>query len=320
MSSDLVFINTNNPEDSKSSAQRRAVRSQAAKDHSQSSSSRDDAPKRRRHRKLLTVELEVAIDESETSKSDSSPQNTGFSIADDASSSLVDEVPQQSQADEAGATVDYSAILPLGNMPGADWTHPFVPYPQEKFVPGVLSHYLSELAVDTPELDHPGAKGALRSIWFPMVVSSQAALNVVILTAAFHYVSINKHQCIPEVLYKLKEEAITSINRGLRDPEVATSDQLIGAVAKMAAYEAGFAGDERQYHIHMRGLSKMVELRGGLESLGSDGLLARMLLWIDLNAAFLLKTHLYFPHTNALPGHTVPEPREPNPAHFLGAS
>lgn len=173
------------------------------------------------------------------------------------------------------------------------------------------------MAVDIPELDHPGAKGALRSIWFPAVLNQQATLNVVILTAAFHYASINTSQCKPEVLYKLKQDAITSIKRGLQDPELMASDQLIGAVAKMAAYEAGFAGDEAQYHIHMKGLMKMVELRGGLESLGLNGLLARMLLWIDLNAAFLLKTPLYFAHTNALPGHTV---SEPNPGQFLGAS
>lgn len=172
---------------------------------------------------------------------------------------------------------------------------------------------LSKMAVDIPELDHPGAKGSLRSLWFPMVISEQATLNVVILTAAFHYLSINGQQCKPEVLYKMKQDAITAINQGLRDSALATSDQLIGAVAKMAAYEAGFAGDEAQYHMHMKGLVKMVELRGGLGSLGLNGLLARMLLWIDLNAAFLLQTQLYFPHTNALPGHT------PSPGHFLGA-
>ncbi|KAL8777079.1 MAG: hypothetical protein Q9213_008018 [Squamulea squamosa] len=320
MSSDLVFINTNNPKDSKSSAQRKAVRSQAARDHSQPSSSKDDGPKRRRHRKLLTVELEVALDESESSKSDSPPGNTGFNPGDDYSDLLVDEVPRQPHEHEAGPVVDYSAIPPLGNVPGAGWGHPFLPYPDEKFMPGMLSHYLSGLAVDIPELDHPGAKGSLRSIWFPMVLQEQATLNVVVLTAAFHYLSINGYQCRPEVLYKLKQDAITSINQGLRNPELATSDQLIGAVAKMAAYEAGFAGDEAQYHVHMKGLTKMVELRGGLESLGLNGLLARMLLWIDLNAAFLLKTHLYFPHTNTLPGHTVPESTEPNPGHFLGAS
>ncbi|KAL8805964.1 MAG: hypothetical protein Q9182_001621 [Xanthomendoza sp. 2 TL-2023] len=292
MTPDLVFINTNRPEDAKSTAQRRAVRSQAAKDHSQSSSSNNDGPKRRRHRKLLAVELEVVVDESESSN-DSPPRNIEPTILDDDISSLIGDHPRE---DDTAMDIDYSAVLPQRNMPEAD---------------------LSEMAVDIPELDHPGAKGALRSIWFPAVIAEQATLNVVILTAAFHYLSINNLQCAPEVLYKLKQDAITSINRGLQDPQRAISDQLIGAVAKMAAYEAGFAGDEAQYHIHMKGLLKMVELRGGLQSLGMNGLLARMLLWIDLNAAFVLQTQLYFSHTNALPGHTVPEP---NPGHFLGAS
>ncbi|KAL8728625.1 MAG: hypothetical protein Q9166_005278 [cf. Caloplaca sp. 2 TL-2023] len=316
MSSDLVFINTNSPEDSKSNAKRKAVRSQAARDHSQPSTSSGDAPKRRRH-KLVSIQLEVAIDESETSKNDSSPPGAGSTTLDDEDLSTSKIAQQQTQHYQSSANVDYSAMLPMSNMPGAGWAHPFVPYPEQKFVPGVLSHYLTEMAVDIPELDHPGAKGALRRIWFPMVVAEQATLNVVILTAAFHYLSVNQFQCSPEVLYKLKQDAISSINRGLQDPHLATSDQLIGAVAKMAAYEAGFAGDEAQYHMHMRGLVRMVELRGGLESLGLDGLLARMIRWIDLNSAFLLKTHLYFPHAKALPGHITPEP---NPGHFLGVS
>ncbi|KAL8814373.1 MAG: hypothetical protein Q9223_006397 [Gallowayella weberi] len=311
MTPDLVFINTNRPEDAKSTAQRRAVRSQAAKDHSQPSSSNNNGPKRRRHRKLLAVELEVVVDESESSNDSPPRSNVEPAVLDDDISSLVSDHPYE---DETAVDVDYSAVLPQSNMPGAGWTHPFVSCPEEKFIPGAD---LSEIAVDIPELDHPGAKGALRSIWFPAVIAEQSTLNVVILTAAFHYVSINNLQCAPEVLYKLKQDAITSINRGLQDPQRAISDQLIGAVAKMAAYEAGFAGDEAQYHIHMKGLVKMVELRGGLQALGLNGLLARMLLWIDLNAAFILKTHLYFSHTNALPGHTVPEP---NPGHFLGAS
>lgn len=223
-SSNLVFINTNNPQDIKSSAQRRAVRSQAAKDHSQPSSSRDDAPKRRRHRKMLTVEFELAVDDSETSRSESPPENTEFTTVGNETSSMFDELPQRSQGAGPVTNIDYSPILPMGSIPGGGWTSPFVPQPEGKSAPGILSHCmfdlvplcsdalllvlllvetnqaanavgirvdLSKMAVDIPELDLPGAKGSLQSLWFPMVISEQAALNVVILTAAFHYISIN---------------------------------------------------------------------------------------------------------------------------------
>lgn len=113
------------------------------------------------------------------------------------------------------------------------------------------------MAVDIPELDHPGQKGSLRSIWFPMVIADQATLDVVVLTAATHYVMVGRTLCDPEILYKLKEDAIMSVNHALQSPKLGTSDQLIRAVAKMAAYEAGFAGDKAQYHVHMKDLLKI---------------------------------------------------------------
>lgn len=140
MSSNLVFINTNNPQDSKSSAQRKAVRSQAAKDHSQQSGKRDDAPKRRRHRKMLTVELEIAIDDSETSRSESPPESTDYAMASNEASSLFDEVTLPSQGTGAATNVDYSPILPMANILGGGWTYPFVPRPEGKNVPAILSH------------------------------------------------------------------------------------------------------------------------------------------------------------------------------------
>ncbi|KAL8939131.1 MAG: hypothetical protein Q9216_003524 [Gyalolechia sp. 2 TL-2023] len=304
MASDLVFINNSGPDDSKSIAKRKAVRSQAAKDHSSSSSSKTEGAGRRRHRKLLSVEIDLDLYGSDTSAGSGSPPTLAESnaVALKASSDH-DRMEPFPHGNNRNAVEENSTKLALDTIPG--WTFPFVPYPENKIAPSTLSHYLSKLEVDITEMDHPGAQGSLRSVWFPMVITAQAALRFTILFAASHYFSVCQTPCKPEVLYQLKEDAIASINRALRVPNLAISDQLIGAVAKMAAYEAGFAGDERQYHIHMKGLSKMVELRGGLESLGLNGLLARMLLFIDLNAAFLLKTKLYFPHTNALPGHTA---------------
>ncbi|KAL8719947.1 MAG: hypothetical protein Q9225_003124 [Loekoesia sp. 1 TL-2023] len=294
MASDLVFINTSGPDDSKSVAKRKAVRSQAAKDHSQSPGNKPEGPaSRRRHRKLLSVEIDLDIHELEAPRNGSPFTNANSSSLDQDVSPKHGKTDYRPPHNNLNPVAGDSTKSALTTVPGAGWTHPFVPYPDKKTAPAMLSHYLSEVAVDVPELDHPGAKGSLRSIWFPMT------------------------KCSPEVLYQLKEDSITSINRALKDPDLAISDQVIGAVAKMAAYEAGFAGDEEQYHIHMKGLTKMVELRGGLESLGLNGLLARMLLFIDLNAASLLKTKLYFPHPNAAPGNTV---SKPNPVKALGKS
>ncbi|KAI4246237.1 MAG: hypothetical protein LQ352_006431 [Teloschistes flavicans] len=259
----LVFINSSNPEDSKSSAKRKAVRSQAAKDHSQDSSNKPEASKARRHKKLATVEIELDV---------------------------------ESSGSLGAGPLQLSTHLVPRPVSGTGWVHPLVPYPDKYFVPGVPSQYLAELAVGIPELGQPSENGSLRSIWFPMVGADRSTLDLIVLTAATNCISVGRAQCDPNILVKFKEHAISSINRALRGTNPIITDRLIGAAAKMAAYEAGFAGDEKQYHVHMKGLMKMVELRGGLDSLGMNGLLARMLLWVDLNAAYVLKTETYFSH------------------------
>lgn len=108
--------------------------------------------------------------------------------------------------------------------------------------------------------------------------------------------------------------AIREINGALEDPQRATSDQLIAAVAKMASYEALF-GDRQIFNTHMTGLLRMVSLRGGLPALGLGGLLERILLWIDSNAAHITGSHIYFDRA-AFPSSAV-HPR-PDPHRFTG--
>lgn len=171
------------------------------------------------------------------------------------------------------------------------------------------------MAVDIPELDQPGNKGLLRSRWFPLIMTESASFLVIVLIAASHYASINNSPSHAVDLLKLKHETLASINRGMKDQQSMLSDQLIGAVAKMASYEAMF-GNQETYEIHMAGVKHMVSLRGGLKSLGLGGLLGRMILWIDRNASFLHGCPLYFPEDFG-PGLTI---TAPNPGHFLGAS
>jgi hypothetical protein len=61
----------------------------------------------------------------------------------------------------------------------------------------------------------------------------------------------------------------------------------------MASYEAMF-GDQKSFEMHMGGLLKMTEMRGGLSSLGLNGILARMCVWVDCNAAMLHSRPMHF--------------------------
>ncbi|KAJ5483536.1 hypothetical protein N7530_002782 [Penicillium desertorum] len=185
---------------------------------------------------------------------------------------------------------------------------PFKSYPisVQPWTPLLVDHF------DIPELDQPGTPGLLRTSWFPLVMTEPALFSVIILLAASHYASLQSNPSGMKMdLLSLRCEAILSINRCLEDQQPGTvNDALIGAIAKMASYEAMF-GSLENYSIHMQGLARVIGLRGGLTTLGLNGLLYRMVIWIDRNSAFLHGSAMTF----------VDElPPDPNPGQFLGSS
>jgi hypothetical protein len=55
----------------------------------------------------------------------------------------------------------------------------------------------------------------------------------------------------------------------------------------MAAFEAVY-GESNVYHIHMAAVARMVHARGGLATLGLNGFLARLVVFIDTNCAAIM--------------------------------
>ncbi|KAL2830109.1 hypothetical protein BJY01DRAFT_240501 [Aspergillus pseudoustus] len=204
---------------------------------------------------------------------------------------------------------------PLGGLRG----DPFRSFPVawRPSLPQFVDHYLMSMAVDIPELDQPGNRGLLRTDWFPLVMSERALFLVIMLLAASNYASVQSQPTEMKVdLLSLRCEAVQAVNEALELQHPSSlSDALVGAIAKMASYEAMY-GDVDNYTVHMRGLERAVELRGGLLSLGLSGLLRRIVIWIDRNGAFLNGSALYFPGETFAPGQPLPDP---NPGHFLGA-
>jgi hypothetical protein len=147
------------------------------------------------------------------------------------------------------------------------------------------------MAVDMPDLDQSN-RGSMRTMVFPLALSESSMFLAVVLLASCHYSAVSRNVGVTNLL-RLKQEALESINQAL--PCGKPSDALIGSVAKMASYEAMYGGSIQVYQAHMAGLERMIEMRGGLSSLGLGGLLRRLILWIDLNSSYLLKLPLHFP-------------------------
>ncbi|KAL4802173.1 hypothetical protein BDV18DRAFT_66924 [Aspergillus unguis] len=280
MSTDFVFIHVRKPKDALKLAKDSHIRSHVT----------------RRQWKQYDEQLSRAL---KKRKGDDKPQHQQDLVKVSGSSTQVD--------------LDISIARPFGGLRG----DPFRSYPVEwrPFLPQLVDHYLMSMAVDVPELDQPGNRGLLRTDWFPLVMTEPSLFLVIVLLSASNFASVQIQPTEMKLrLLGLRCEAVQEVNKSLEyRPDV--SDALIGAIAKMASYEAMY-GNVDNYAVHMHGLRRAVELRGGLNALGLGGLLRRIIIWIDRNGAFLNGSELYFPGETFAPGQPLPDP---NPGHFLGA-
>ncbi|RFU72810.1 hypothetical protein TARUN_9445 [Trichoderma arundinaceum] len=201
---------------------------------------------------------------------------------------------------------------------GGGRVDPFKTYPTpwQPYIPHLVDHYIVHMAVDIPELDEPGNKGLLRSRWFRLATTEISTFQVVLLLSAGNYITVKGGIAAEQGfnMDQLKMDAISSIKVAMSNQAIASSDSIIGAVAKMASFEA-MHGDEESFRMHMNCVKKLVEMRGGLQKLGLGGLLRRMLIWIDLNGGFLLNSPRYWPG-QTFAGNEE-EIVEPNPERFI---
>lgn len=174
------------------------------------------------------------------------------------------------------------------------------------------------MAVDIPDLDQ-GRPGSLRSTWFPFVIRHEGMLETILLIAGSCYLNQNtalqaQHGDVRPTLVNLRQKALVKIRQMIMDDSIRNNDMTIAAVIKMASFEAMY-GSQEAYNFHMNALRKLVDSRGGLTQLGVEGILERMICWVDYNAACLMNTSTFFPEGNALP-----KPLVFDPAAFIGGS
>lgn len=283
----------------RSSATRRLVRSHAAKASSVRSTST-----RASNRKAISLSTRPVP---ELRSLDSS----SGSSSDHPSKRDSQEAEPKAIEIQTPATLDLASIIPwvgLQALPVASR-----PVFQLPCLPAIVNNYLEKLAVPFPEIDGEGEPARLLAkSWFPMILHSPAAFEVTMLFSASHLASSLDGELDESSLLQLKHFASHSLCNLVSSGRV--DDETISAAAKMACYEAIF-GSAKTYCMHMKAVSQMVALRGGIEKLGLAGLLGRLILFIDTNSAYLLHTHLHI-EDNKLPR------REPfafvNQARFSG--
>lgn len=94
----------------------------------------------------------------------------------------------------------------------------------------------------------------------------------------------------------LEDFLIRRVNAALQQPDRAVSDPMLVAVALCSAYEVK-NGNPEAYHVHMQGLLRMIDMRGGLKAIHRDDpYLERMLIWHDVNTSEILGHEGYLAH------------------------
>ncbi|KAI9049171.1 hypothetical protein LZ554_007018 [Drepanopeziza brunnea f. sp. 'monogermtubi'] len=154
------------------------------------------------------------------------------------------------------------------------------PIPWDPVYEPILDFYLTHVLIDTPGIAKPGQVFRLRSSWYPFIMKSPITFYAALALAGTLFYSRCPHPATGLTMLGLRQKAISSINSTLSDPDTCKSDETIGAVFCMSLLES-MHGDANSYQVHMAGLAKMVRMRGGLGELGLDGLMKKMICWLD---------------------------------------
>lgn len=118
-------------------------------------------------------------------------------------------------------------------------------------------------------------------------------------------------------LLQMQGFLVSSVNAALLHPTRSVSDQLLVTVALLAADQIKY-GTRENYHIHMSGLVKMVNIRGGLPEIGRhDHYTERFIVWMDVNVSNLIGCPGYFQDVETSTMLSSPKP-DPNMFRMKG--
>jgi hypothetical protein len=130
----------------------------------------------------------------------------------------------------------------------------------------------------------------MKSDWFGTAMSNAGFMHSLLCTAALHLYIVGRGS-IESILYH-RAQAIVAINAAISHPNatIGISDANIGAVFNLLTVEEGLLlpifeqerideDQPNQRAIHMEGLRRMVQLRGGLMAMNSNRVLQAFMLW-----------------------------------------
>jgi hypothetical protein len=130
----------------------------------------------------------------------------------------------------------------------------------------------------------------MRFHWFGAAIESSAFMHSLLCTIALHQYYVGRGSV--DAIFYHKAEAIASVNSALldKDLKVAVSDANIGAVFNLLCVEENLNSaifDKKkpdneqpgQRAMHLNGMRRMIQMRGGLMEIKTNRVLQAFILW-----------------------------------------
>lgn len=146
------------------------------------------------------------------------------------------------------------------------------------------------MAPGTIAVDIRNKSKLMSSDWYGTAISNSGFMHSLLCTAALHLYIVGRGSL--DTILDHRAQAIAAINSAISDPDpgISISDANIGAVFNLLCVEESlllpFFQQQRsdndqpnQREIHLNGLRKMVQLRGGLMEMHSNRILQAFILW-----------------------------------------
>ncbi|RDW63418.1 hypothetical protein BP6252_10963 [Coleophoma cylindrospora] len=142
----------------------------------------------------------------------------------------------------------------------------------------------------------------MRDYFLPMAFQDPALFHALLFSSNSLNLLSSGHREAPKAVQHLNE-SIRIVNERLQSPSLVVEDSTIAVIATIAYIEK-VAGNFQNWDIHMRGLKRMVQLRGGLKNFQSNRILYNKIQRSDLCGSVDAGTTPYFqdfrPHSLGL--------------------
>ncbi|KAH7359605.1 hypothetical protein BKA66DRAFT_427048 [Pyrenochaeta sp. MPI-SDFR-AT-0127] len=168
--------------------------------------------------------------------------------------------------------------------PGNQSFDPFDSYPRTRLprahVQRLIQHFLSNIAFQYYPLDLNAASNPFVVSWWPLALADPALFHVSLQTASLDIdLRAQKGFKSSEILMA---DSVSLVRHRIENPVLASRDETMDSVVTLAAIEFG-KGNTSIGTMHIDGVKRMVQMRGGMRQLKlTSPLTARMVSWVSM--------------------------------------